>query len=165
MARKIKTGLIILIAVVFLLFYTIGYDMLWEENPEFSSPLLTTVLLWLITAILIIAIATAVTAIIISFRKHNGKRIINGIPVKKITWITCAGMAILVIAAILFSDGNTILINGKVYEDVFWLKTADTLIYISALLIIVAIVLTGFSALKRQSETRKKTTLDKNGSI
>ncbi len=165
MARKIKTGLIILIAVVFLLFYTVGYDMLWEENPEFSSPLLTTILLWLITAILIIAIATAVIAIIISFKKHNGKHIVNGIPVKKIAWITCACMTVLVIVALLVSDGTSILVNGKVYEDVFWLKTADTLIYTSTALIIVSILLMALSAMKRLLETRKKTKLDDNGSV
>ena len=43
-------------AVVFALFYLVGYDLPFDENPDFNAPLFTDVLIVLMVLVLLLAL-------------------------------------------------------------------------------------------------------------
>ena len=70
--------------LVFILFWTIGYNRPDIDDPNFNDPLLTSTLIVLMWIMLITALATTVWSIASTLKKRGkAQRIENGIPVKK----------------------------------------------------------------------------------
>ena len=59
-------ALVVLAVVVFGAFFLIGYDVPFEDNPEFNAPRLTDLVLVFIYVLVLLAAILAVTAIAIS---------------------------------------------------------------------------------------------------
>ena len=103
--------------LVFILFWTIGYNRPYIDDPNFNDPLLTSTLIVLMWIMLITALATTVWSIASTLKKRGkAQRIENGIPVKKISYG----------------------INGTVYSDTFWLRISDMFVNTSIAMIIMA---------------------------
>ena len=76
-------------AVAFALFYLVGYDLPFDENPDFNAPLFTDVLIVLMVLVLLLALCMIGFS---AWRSHrSGSRqdaVVNGVPARKIARIT-----------------------------------------------------------------------------
>ena len=73
-----------LAVLVFGLFFLVGYDLPFEENPDFSAPLFTDVLILLMWLFLIGGVGLAVFSMIRDYRSSKSEAVVNGVPVRRI---------------------------------------------------------------------------------
>ena len=74
MVKKIKIIFFAVVAVIFIAFYTLGYDMPYVRNQALVEPLLTPVVLWLMIIMLVVTLGIAIGSAVLSFRKQNRKK-------------------------------------------------------------------------------------------
>lgn len=87
------------------------------------------------------ALGTLTWAMVRRWQLHDRSTdVVNGIPLRKLV----IGVVVLLIALLLITfvlgSSAPILVNGKPYADVFWLKAADMFIRTSGFLLLVAII-------------------------
>ena len=146
-SQRVFYCLIGLAAVVFALFFLVGYDMPFEENPDFNAPLFTDVLIFLMWALLLLALVLAVYSVVRGYRKTEGsEKIVNGIPVKRtFRWIWL-GTFFLLLITFLLGSSTPILVNGNEYADWIWLKISDMFVFSSLVMLLGAIIAVLFGA-------------------
>lgn len=147
----IITGVIVL---VFALFWLIGYDRPYDEDPNFNAPLFTNLLLVTMMLLFVGTVAVAAWSIVRSFKiVGKGDRYSNNIPVKKIGYIVGCGTFVVMLFTFLIGSSTPIKINGSPYNDVFWLKVTDMFVSTSLLMIVAAIgaVIYGSTRYNRKS--------------
>ena len=144
-----------LAAVVFALFYLVGYDTPSDEVPGFNAPLFTNaviILMWLLLALACAVTAfAAVRAVKASSKKDQTQ---NGIPTRRLAYGIAGGTVALLVLTFLLGSGSAMAINGVQYKEVFWLKATDMFINTSLVLIAVAIAAVIFGA-TRYNRKRK----------
>lgn len=146
--------------LVLALFFMVGYDMPFIDNPDFNAPLFTDVLIILMWLMLIVAIVLAIISVV------RGKRldmkqdaVVNGVPEGKIVRITWIGTLLLVILTFTLSSSVPMLINGEEYADWLWLKIADMFVYSSIILLVIAIGAVIFGATRYVRKKRQPFTM------
>ena len=115
--------------------------------------LLAEVMLWLMYAMLLVALVAAVVSAARSFRfRADSIASSNRVPRKWIAWGVVAFTVILLLVTCLAGSSQPLIINGISYTDRFWLKTTDGLIVSSFVLIIIAAcgVVYGISGVNRK---------------
>ena len=115
--------------------------------------LLAEVMLWLMYAMLLVALVAAVVSAARSFRfRADSIASSNRVPRKWIAWGVVAFTVILLLVTCLAGSSQPLIINGISYTDRFWLKTTDGLIVSSIVLIIIAAcgVVYGISGVNRK---------------
>lgn len=134
-------------SLVFLLFFLVGYDMPFEENPDFNAPLFTNVLIFLMWGLLIGCFLLAIYSLVRSSRKDTSQdEKIHGVPARKISRVTWLGTLGLLVLTFLVGSSTPIGVNGNTYGDWLWLKISDMLVYTSIILLLGAIVAVIFGA-------------------
>lgn len=125
--------------LVFILFWTMGYNRPYIDDPNFNDPLLTSTLIVLMWIMLITALATTVWSIASTLKKRGkAQRIENGIPIKKISYGVIIGTLALLTLTLVFASTKPMHINGTVYSDTFWLRISDMFVNTSIAMIIMA---------------------------
>lgn len=139
-SRRIFYLLIGVAVVVFGLFFLVGYDMPFEENPDFNAPLFTNVLIVLMCLLLVVAVILAVASWAASHRYGNvlEKADVRQIPEKKIGRCVWGGLALLLVLTFVIGSSAPIVVNGNNYADTMWLKVSDMLVYSSLVLLLCA---------------------------
>lgn len=144
-------------AVVFALFYLVGYDLPFDENPDFNAPLFTDVLIVLMVLVLLLALCMIGFS---AWRSHrSGSRqdaVVNGVPARKIariTWLSTLGLLVIGFAV---GSSTPMLVNGNDYNDWFWLKLSDMFVLDSVMLLIAAIGVVLFGVTRYVRKERKK---------
>ncbi len=107
--------------------------------------LLAEVMLWLVYVIVVLAIAVTVFSAVRPFMVSPKKPSARG-------WLIMALTAVLLLVTYLLGSDQPMVINGTLFNDAQWLKTADMFIASSAILIIIAaaFVLYGVSGWNRK---------------
>ena len=147
MSQSVLYILTALIAIVFALFYLVGYKHPFEENPDFNAPLFTGTLIVFQAVLVIIAIVVTVAAALRCLRRSNREdRTVNGIPAARIATIIAVATLLTAVVTFVAGSARPMTINGNTYTDTFWLKTADMFVFTSLLLIIAAIGAVVFGA-------------------
>ena len=156
MNYKLLYALTGLTALTFLLYWTIGYDTPYEDNPDQNAPLLTDAVL--ILAYLYAAGAVAVTAwsAIRSIRRNRSERVTNGVPATLISRSVAIGTAVLLVLTFALTPSTPLTINGQPYHTTFWLKASGMFVTTPAVLAIVAITATSLSRLSRRHDRNRK---------
>ena len=90
-SQRIFYILIALAVLVFGLFFLVGYDMPFEENPDFNAPLFTDVLIGLMWLFLVGGIGLAIYSMWKDYRGSRSEAVVNGVPVRRIFRITWIG--------------------------------------------------------------------------
>lgn len=146
-SQRVFYCLLALAALVIALFFLVGYDVPFEENPDFNAPLFTNALIFLMWALFILAFFLAAYSAIASYRKNASKeKMEHGIPAKGIFHVTWIGTLVLLVATFLLGSSAPMLINGNEYADWLWLKLSDMFVLTSLLLLLVAILAALFGA-------------------
>jgi hypothetical protein len=140
LSSRILYVLVGLVAVVFVLFWLIGYDQPFDENPNFDAPLFTDAVLLLGYLLILGTIGCAVWSTARTLRiRGKGESYDNNIPVKRIGYIIVAVVFVLMLLTLLFGSDAAMNINGATFSDRFWLKAADMFICTSLILLVAAI--------------------------
>lgn len=124
---------------LFALYYLVGYDQPYVENPDFNEPLLTTTLLFFMYTLLATTVGIGVWAILRETkRRRNESKVSNGIPTSLIS--RCVAGGTLMVFALTFALGSTqpLMTNGKSFTDGMLLRMADQFINTSILLLVAA---------------------------
>lgn len=132
--------LIGVIALVFVLFWLIGFDRPYIDDPNFNEPMLTDVLMILMILMTIGGIAIVIWSLVHDMKiSGKGDAYSNNIPVKKIGYYVAGGTFVILLLTFIIGSSSPMKINGADYTDVFWLKVSDMFVSSSILLIIAAI--------------------------
>jgi hypothetical protein len=87
-----------------------------------------------------LALALGIWTLMVSIRRRKGEgKVINGVPVAKITYGIAGFTVLLLVLTFLLGSSSALSINGATYRDTFWLKAADMFVTSAVVLIIVAI--------------------------
>ncbi len=140
-----------LTAVVFMLFYCIGYNMPSMWNESVNSPLLTDLVLVLMILMLVSALAVTVYSKVRSLKVSHTETVVNGINGKKITRlvILCV-LLIMAISFIAFPTGNYSIIGGQVYSNEIWLRMANMFVFTSLALIAMGLSVILYATIKNR---------------
>lgn len=154
-SKRVFYVLVILSALMIGAYYLIAYRRPWIENPDFNAPLLTGVLILFLVLLLLAALAVMIWAAIAGVgNRCREDRVCNGIPVAKISYGVGGFTVLLLLLSFLLGSSSSLWINGKRYQEIFWLKSAD--MFIDTSLILMLLALTGVMAGYLWTLTRKK---------
>lgn len=136
-SRMFLLSITLFIALVFLLFYFVGYDTpaMWDER--YNNPLLTDVLLMLMILLFVTSCGVVLFSKIHSLRNNHDEEIENGIHGKRITYSVVGAVLLLMALAYLALPASEMIVNGEVFNDMVWLRTANMFV-VSCLVMIVA---------------------------
>lgn len=144
--------------LLFGMFYLIGYDQPFEQNPQFIAPLLTDILLVFVVCLLLGTIGVGIGAVVktVRFRKKDDG-VVNRIPVGKIAYSIGGSTIVLLALTFLLGSSSPLIINGVSYSDTFWLKIADMFVSSAIVLILIGVVtiVYGYTRYYRKPGQRK----------
>lgn len=161
-SQKIFYVLIGLTVIVFLLFFFVGYDMPFEENPDFIAPLFTDVLIVFMAMLFLLALVVIGVSFFVSYRKSadfkNKDGMIHQIPRRKITQFVWGGTFMLLLLTFLMGSASPMLVNGAEFVDWTWLKVSDMFVLTSLLMLLCAVGAVAFGATRyiRKKSNRKQ---------
>lgn len=146
-SKYVLTGLMAISIIIFILFFTIGYDTPYEENPKMNNPqLLDALCIW--TYILIAAAAIFMLCSFIMFISQHGlnKSVMYtwGLPILSIAIGAGIGVS---------NQSETLIINGKEWNDSTGIILTDASMVSIAILAVIAVGVTAWSMV---SEISKK---------
>ncbi|MGN1262704.1 MAG: beta-carotene 15,15'-monooxygenase [Prevotella sp.] len=147
MSHRILVVLVVISVVLFGAFFAVGYDMPYYDNPQFSAPLLTDIVLFFIYLLFfVLVLLTGISAAHEIIIRAKAKRIGNGIPTDRIGWGVM--LLFLVTLAVTFACGSTtpIRVNGRIFTSAVWLRLTDMFIYTSVALIFIALLTVAIGA-------------------
>lgn len=141
LSGRVLLVLIVLSAVVFGLFFTVGYDIPFEEDANFNAPLFTDALLVFMYVMLAVAIAVAIVAMARGIKmRDDGEKVSNGIPAVRIAYGTVGLLVASLIFTFVCGSSEPMKINGETFAETFWLKATDMFINTSLILMAVAVI-------------------------
>ncbi|WP_278906292.1 amidohydrolase family protein, partial [Leyella stercorea] len=118
LSSRIFYILIGMIVVLFALFWIIGYDMPYDDNPDYSAPLLTDALIWFMIVLTFSTFGLAVFGAINGMRKNKGENVVvNNVPARRISVAVIIGTALLLVLTYAFSSTDALLVNGERFTD------------------------------------------------
>ncbi|HEY9544021.1 hypothetical protein, partial [Prevotella sp.] len=140
LSQRVLYVLMGFVAVVFFLFYFVGYDMPYWESPDFNAPFFTDGVLWLSIFFVVVALALIIGRCVIDVKKARGagNGYENNVPVRKLNRYLWLSLLAVVVLTAVFASSRPLTINGAEYTDGLWLKTADVFIYTGAALLVAA---------------------------
>jgi hypothetical protein len=138
-SSRVLYAIVGLTAMVFALFWFVGFNRPYDEDPNFNAPLFTDVLLLLLFLVVAGALFAAGWAVWRMLKtRGKGERMNNNIPAKKIGYIISGCVVALLLVTFLFGSSKPMTINGVAYTDAFWLKTSDMLVNTTLVMIVAA---------------------------
>jgi len=163
-AEKISHRVLYVLAgiavVVFGLFYLVGYNRPFDEDPNFNAPLFTNAVIVLMWLMVIGAAGVAAWATWQALKKRGKAEKIddNHIEQKKIEYGVLLGVLALIVLTFLLGSSEPMTINGAPYANAFWLKATDMFIFTSIILILIAVaaVIYGATRYNRENKTLKQ---------
>ena len=154
-SQRIFYILIALAVLVFGLFFLVGYDMPFEENPDFNAPLFTDVLIGLMWLFLVGGIGLAIYSMWKDYRGSRSVAVVNGVPVRRIFRITWIGLLALLVLTFALGSSAPMLINGENYADWLWLKLSDMFVITSLLMLLAGMGAVIFGATRYIRKVKK----------
>lgn len=145
-SQRVFYCLLGLAALVFALFFLVGYDMPFEENPDFNAPCLPMSSSFDVGTLRLGVLLGCVFHRQQLSQNASKEKMVHGIPAKKIFHITWIGTLVLLVATFLLGSSSPMLINGNEYGDWLWLKLSDMFVLTSLLMLLGAIVAVLFGA-------------------
>ncbi|MGP1545579.1 MAG: hypothetical protein ACTTI1_04530 [Prevotella intermedia] len=146
-SQRVLYVLIGIAALLFVLFFSVGFSAPFAENPAFNAPLLTDALIvfmWILLGLTVLVMLLSVfhTVKTISVKQ----RVVNGIPTYKITIAVFGTTFLCLVLSFIFGSSESMVINGATYADKFWLKASDMFVTSSLVLLLAAIGASVFGA-------------------
>lgn len=145
LSRWVLYALSALTAFMFALYYLIGYDQPYVENPDFNEPLLTTALLFFMYALLVTTVGIGVCSILREAKRRGSEsKVSNGIPTSLISRCVAGGTLMVFVLTFVLGSTQPLMTNGKSFTDSMLLRMADQFINTSIFLLIAAALAVAF---------------------
>jgi hypothetical protein len=138
-SKWVLIGLMSVSIIIFLFFFTIGYDRPWEDNPQMNDPQLLDVLCYWTFALVAACSVFMIGSFILYIIQHGlDKSIIYlwGLPIVSIVVGLIIGIG---------NKAETLMINGKAWNDPTDIILTDISIWGIAILSVIAIAVTIWS--------------------
>ena len=146
-SQRVLYVIVALSAIVFLAFYLVGFDAPFAADSSFNAPLLTDVLLGFMWFLFAVTLIVSVVAVVRGVRRANqNEGVTNGIPARKITYITYGATALILLLTFVFGSTQAMVVNGQNFADTFWLRMSDMFVNSSLLLLVLAAGVVAFGA-------------------
>ena len=152
MNHKLLYILTALTALVFVLFWTVGYSTPYDENPDQNAPLLTDAVLVLAYLYIVAAIAVTVWAVVRTTRSDTTRGTVNGVPTRRIARIVAGGTVLLLVVTFLLTPSTPITVNGAAYADTLWLKASGMFVNTSIAMAAIAVAATAITRFTRHQK-------------
>jgi len=95
-------------------------------------------------------------SVVTSLRKRGKSgKVVNNIPVKKLSYGVAAALACLLLLTFLMADTAPLPINGKPYTDTLWLRVTGMFTATAIILMILAAALIIYGKLKEYRQNRQ----------
>ena len=125
--------------VVFLAFFLVGFDRPDAEHPAYNAPQFTDLLIIYGIVVVVLALVVLILSIVLSLRKRQ--KITSEERLQRRSRISVTSFAFFVAILFLsFSSSSAIMVNGKVFDNIFWLKTSGVLVSTSIVMMLATIV-------------------------
>jgi len=114
-----------------------------------ESPLFVDIALYTIYALIAAAVLLTGWSVVRGFMLYGGMKARgyeNGVPARRIAWLTGALLVVTLTLTWLTASTQPLYINGKTYDDAFWLRVSDMLIITALVLAVILVVLVVLSA-------------------
>lgn len=148
-SQRVLYLLIGIALLVFSLFWLVGFDRPFIDNPDFNDPLFTNVLIALMWLLLVAAMGVAVWSVVSALKKRGKtQQTVNNIPVKRLAYSVALGTVALLGLTFLLGSGKAMTVNGVPFADRWWLKVSDMFIWTSLSMILVAVGAVVYGATK-----------------
>ena len=147
-----------IVGIVFVLFFFVGFDQPYMEDPDFNAPLFTDAVLLLGFFFLLLVVVLVLTRVLLDIRRWHGEGdgYENNVPRRKITH----GLLFLLLAVVVLSafvaSAEPLRINDMVFSDRLWLKVADMFIYTGLVLLVAAIAAVSYGATRYKRKGKSK---------
>lgn len=139
LSTRVLYVLVAITVVVFALFFTVGYDKPYADDPQFNAPQFTDAVLMYIYLLIVAACAVALYSLIRALRRHDDSEdVVNNLPAAKIKLYTFGILAAVLIITFLTGSTEPVIVNGMKFTDAMWLRLTDTFINTSITLLVVA---------------------------
>lgn len=156
-SQRVLYVIVALSAIVFLAFYLIGFDAPFAADSSFNAPLLTDVLLGFMWFLFAVTLIVSVVAVVRGVRRANqDEGVTNGIPARKITYITYGATALILLLTFVFGSTQAMVVNGQNFADTFWLRMSDMFVNSSLLLLVLAAGVVIFGATRYYRKEHRK---------
>ncbi len=156
-SQRVLYVIVALSAIVFLAFYLIGFDAPFAADSSFNAPLLTDVLLGFMWFLFAVTLIVSVVAVVRGVRRANqNEGVTNGIPARKITYITYGATALILLLTFVFGSTQAMVVNGQNFADTFWLRMSDMFVNSSLLLLVLAAGVVIFGATRYYRKEHRK---------
>ncbi len=133
-------------AIIFALFYLVGFETPSLDVPTFNEPLFTEGLLGWMSLLLLLSLTTVVVVLWRGYKTSERGEKCQGVPGRQLQWCTWGGTVILLILTFVLASAAPMKINGRSYTDWLWLKITDMLIWTSSILLLIAVAAVVFGA-------------------
>lgn len=155
-SRRVFLLLMAIAAAVFVLFYGIGFDELYLDNPDFNAPLFTDVLIAFTLLLLLLALVVAGASVAKRIRPSAKEgTTTNGVPEARINRGVAIFTLLCLVVTFLIGSSSAMTINGEPFHEVLWLKVADMFVFTSLSLLLVAVGTVVFEAVWFKKIRRK----------
>lgn len=145
LSQAVLYAIIALAVIFFGMFWLVGYNTPSDDGSAFVCPRFTDALIVFAYSLTAIAVAVAFVSAVHTVRTRQvGGGKTNGIPTQAIAWSVVALVLLAMAAGFAFASGSALLVNGREYTDMFWLKTTDMLITSITVLSIAAVAAVAF---------------------
>lgn len=158
LSGRLLVVMIVLSAVIFGVFWFIGYDTPFVDDASFNAPLFTDVLLVYMYLLLAVAIVACGVSVAHGLKRRDASEAVtNGVPASRIARGSVALLVCSLLLTFVFGSSEPLKVNGVDFIDTFWLKATDMFIYTSVILIVVALgaVAYGLSGYNRREHPKK----------
>lgn len=146
-------------AVMFGLFWLVGYDLPFDEDPAFKAPLLTDALIWFVYLLIILTVVVTGVSVYLSVRTEGiADKTVCGVPATRIVLFSALLLVVTMALTFAFASVEPLRVNGKVFTSAGWLRLTDMFINTSVTLVAVglAAVAYGQTGLNRKLYHRKR---------
>lgn len=134
-------------ALVFVLFFLVGFDRPYDLDYGFNDPLLTDAVMILMYVSVLLAVLLAAYSGYRAWKlRVRGDGTSNNIPVSRIRKAVAAGTLACALLTLLAGSTAPMRINGSWYTDALWLRVSDMFLWTSIVLLAVAVGAVAYGA-------------------
>lgn len=148
--------LMALIVLLYALFWLVGYDRPYDDNPDLNAPLFTGTLIVAVLVLVALAVAAVVVSGVRTFgHMHGAGARENGIASMRIAIGTAVAVVALMGVTFALAPTGDMSVNGTVYADALWLRMAEMFVDTSLLLLAAAVVAVACGYLRRAARRKE----------
>lgn len=152
-----KYAMAAVIALVFVLYYLVGYNNPAPWDERYNAPLLTDLVIVLIALLFIAALGVVVFSSVRSAKVSKELNVVNGVKVRNIRVGVVLVVALIMAGAFALMPAGDIIVNGVVFTEELWLRISNMFVVSSVALIVLAVgsIVFGLVKNKRKRDAEK----------